>query len=89
MYYVYILKSEKFDKYYIGQTSNIDNRLHRHNAEMETFTSMYRPWILIGYITKETRSEAMALEGKLKNLNRERLFSFIKKYMGFMSRDEA
>ncbi|MBP1640789.1 MAG: hypothetical protein H6Q17_2372 [Bacteroidetes bacterium] len=56
---------------------------------METFTSMYRPWILVGYITKETRSEAMALEIKLKNLNRERLISFIQKYMGFMSRDEA
>jgi len=89
VYYVYILKSEQFDKYYIGQTNNIDNRLHRHNAGMETFTSMYCPWILVGYITKETRSEAMALEIKLKNLNRERLISFIKKYMGFMSRDEA
>ena len=27
MYYLYILKSEKFDKYYIGQTNDIQDRL--------------------------------------------------------------
>lgn len=49
MYYVYINYSEKFDKFYIGQTNNF-------------------------------RSEAIILEKKLKNLNRQRLLAFIEKY---------
>lgn len=89
MYYVYILKSVKFDKFYIGQTNDMVERLRRHNAGMEKFTSIYRPWKLVGYITKETRSEAMILETKLKNLNRQRLLSFIDKYLGIGGRDEA
>jgi hypothetical protein len=40
-------------------------------------------------IIESITSAKQALEIKLKNLNRERLISFIKKYMGFMSRDEA
>ncbi len=80
MYYVYILYSEKHDKYYIGQTNDVKARLERHNNGLENFTSKYIPWILVGFITKATRAEAVVLEKKLKNLSRERLPIFIAKY---------
>ncbi|MCE2962439.1 MAG: GIY-YIG nuclease family protein [Chitinophagales bacterium] len=80
MYYVYILYSEKHDKYYIGQTNDVKARLERHNNGLENFTSKYIPWILVGFITKPTRAEAVVLEKKLKNLSRERLQIFIAKY---------
>ncbi|MFN7424260.1 MAG: GIY-YIG nuclease family protein [Chitinophagales bacterium] len=80
MYYVYILYSEKHDKYYIGQTNDVKARLERHNNGLENFTSKYIPWILVGFITKQTRAEAVVLEKKLKNLSRERLQIFIAKY---------
>ena len=32
MYTVYILHSSTLQKYYVGQTQNIDNRLIEHNA---------------------------------------------------------
>ena len=32
MYYVYILRSEKSGKYYIGYTSNLEERLRYHNS---------------------------------------------------------
>ena len=80
MYYVYILYSEKHDKYYIGQTDDVKARLERHNNGLENFTSKYIPWILVGFITKPTRAEAVVLEKKLKNLSRERLQIFIAKY---------
>ena len=90
MYYVYILKAVNFDKYYIGQTQNMEERLKRHNAGIENFSSKYKPWILVGYITKPTRAEAMALKTKIKNLNRLRLEAFIQKYININeSRDEA
>jgi len=80
MYYVYILFSEKLSKYYIGQTNNIDERLKKHNSGYEAFTSKGTPWKLQWKTEKATRSEAVELEQKLKNLSQKRLQQFMKKY---------
>jgi len=66
LFFVYILFSETHNRYYIGQTNNIDNRIERHNNGYEKSTSPYVPWKLIGTITKNSRSEAMILEKNLK-----------------------
>ena len=79
-YIVYINYSKAFDTYYIGQTENFDSRLLLHNAGLVKSTKPYLPWINVLQITKSTRSEAMILEKKLKNLNRIRLVAFIDKY---------
>ncbi len=79
-FYVYILYSEVFDKFYVGQTDNIEIRLARHNAGTEKATRPYKPWYLKWYTEKQSRAEAMQLEKKLKNLSKERLKSFIQKY---------
>ncbi|WP_425389625.1 GIY-YIG nuclease family protein [Ekhidna sp.] len=80
MYFVYILHSKSCNKYYKGQTNDLDDRLKRHNAGYENATSKCRPWKMVWNTRKETRAEAVALERKLKNLNRERLEAFMKKY---------
>jgi putative endonuclease len=79
-YTVYILYSESFDKYYIGQTANADSRVALHNAGSVLSTKPYAPWKMVCRLKKETRADAMALEKKLKNLNRQRLVLFIEKY---------
>ncbi|MGB4819396.1 MAG: GIY-YIG nuclease family protein [Saprospiraceae bacterium] len=79
-YYVYVLYSETFDRYYIGSTQSVSERISRHNAGVETYTKKYIPWELKISLEKMTRSEAYQLELKLKNLNREKLIKFIKKY---------
>ena len=79
-YYVYILYTSKFDKYYVGQTNDIADRLSRHNGGSERATKSYVPWQMKWHITKPSRAEAMALEKKLKNLSKERLRDFITKY---------
>ncbi|VBB47386.1 conserved hypothetical protein [uncultured Paludibacter sp.] len=81
MYQVYVLYSKSFNKYYIGQTNNVTERLKRHNNGYVKSTSNYLPWELIGFIEKETRAEAMKLETKLKNLNKSRIKIFITKYL--------
>ena len=83
--FVYILFSPIFDKYYVGQTQDIFNRLGRHNAGTEKSTAPYRPWTMIWYTTKPSRGEAMILEKKLKNLSKARIRKFIEKY----SQDET
>ncbi len=77
---VYILYAETHDRFYIGQTDNISLRLQRHNNGYEKATKPYAPWGIKCIVEKATRSEAMVLEKKLKNLNREKLLLFISKY---------
>ncbi|QLE02868.1 GIY-YIG nuclease family protein [Galbibacter sp. BG1] len=80
MYYVYILYSEKLDGYYKGYTQNIEKRLLRHNSGVENYTSKGVLWVLKLTIEKSSKTEAIILERKLKNLNRVRLEGFIEKY---------
>ena len=67
MFTVYVLYSEKYNKIYIGYTSNIEQRLLSHN-ELETkgFTLRYRPWELIYSEVFSKKSEAMKREKQLK-----------------------
>ncbi len=80
MFFTYILFSTAYDKYYIGQTNDLEDRLYRHNAGSNKSTAPYRPWKIVCTIPKETRAEAVVLENKLKNLTKERLRHFIQKY---------
>ena len=89
MFFTYILYSKSLDLFYKGSTSNIDNRLSRHNSGLETFTSNGIPWELIWFTSKDSKSEAYKLEMKLKNLNRERLILFIKKYADNIADEKA
>ena len=67
MYSVYILYSEKFDRFYIGQTDDINARFKRHNEGKVKSTKHYIPWEL-KYIEKfKYRSQAMKREKFLKN----------------------
>ena len=68
MYYVYLIYSEKYDSYYIGQTNNLEDRLNRHNQNRCKFTKNKGPWILIGYKICKSRSEAVLLENRFKRL---------------------
>ncbi len=75
---VYILYSERFDKYYIGQTSSMEMRLERHN-EFEltnSFTSKYRPWKIMAWVeTGDYRSSAMKVESRLKALKSKKMIA--------------
>ena len=69
---VYILYSEKADRYYIGQTSELEERLMQHNQGDSSYTKFGIPWKLVYKERCENRSEAMKREKKLKgSKNRE------------------
>jgi len=75
-YYVYILYSEGYDKYYIGQTNSLEQRLERHNEfdSTNTYTSKYRPWVMKAFVLiGEGRADAMKVERKLKALKSKKL----------------
>jgi len=76
MHYIYILYSVKADKYYIGETPNVDTRLNWHNKLGDGFTSRYRPWELKKTFVVENRGRALRIEKYIKKKKRR---SFIEK----------
>jgi len=72
MYYVYILYSKSAEQYYCGQTSDLHKRLFRHNSGETPSIKHGIPWIMIGYIPVESRSESVLLEKKIKKRGIER-----------------
>ena len=71
-YYIYILYSSLKERYYVGQTDNLDNRLERHNQGKVKSTKYGVPWKLVHKIKVETRSEAVLLERKIKKRGAKR-----------------
>ena len=70
---VYILVNEELDKYYVGQTSDLDKRVYRHNHfDSNSYTSRYRPWRLIWNLGVSTRSTAMQVEKYIKSKKSKR-----------------
>jgi len=67
MFYVYILKSEKFGTYYIGVSGNIQNRLALPNRGKVRSTKSKKPWKLLCLKQFDTLSKAVKLEAELKS----------------------
>ena len=67
MYFVYILYSNKLDKYYVGSTGNPEDRLKRHNSGRSTYTKPGIPWNLVYLKEYQTRSQAYSAEQYIKS----------------------
>ncbi len=66
-WYVYILRSLRDGKYYIGYTSNLERRLKEHNSGRQRSTRNRAPFELVYYEEYESKSEAMKRERQLKS----------------------
>ena len=65
-YFIYILKSKSFSKFYVGSSGNPERRLTFHNSIEKGFTSRYRPWEIVYSKNFPTKSDAQAAERKIK-----------------------
>jgi len=61
-YYVYVIYSEKADKFYVGQTRNLEQRINKHNFGRGRYTSNKGDWSLKYFEEAESRGEAMKKE---------------------------
>jgi putative endonuclease len=66
-YYLYLLYSHSINKYYLGQTNNLNSRLHRHNLGECRSTKYGRPWSLVYFEIYHSRSEVLFRERYLKS----------------------
>ena len=67
-YYVYILRSQKDNKLYIGQTANLADRIRRHNEGRVPSTKNRRPLELLYSEELNDRSSAVNREQYFKSL---------------------
>ncbi len=67
MFTVYVLYSDKFNKLYIGFTSDLEKRFLSHNKlGTKGYTIKYRPWKIIHTEIFDNKTEAMKREKQLK-----------------------
>lgn len=70
MFYVYILKSLKNNRLYIGYTDDLKKRFQEHNAGFSLATKIRRPWRLIYYEAFYNKSDALKREKQLKQFKK-------------------
>ncbi len=68
MFNVYVLYPEKYNKIYVGTTSNLEERFKSHN-ELGTkgWTIKFRPWMILYTEEYEEKSLALLREKQLKS----------------------
>jgi putative endonuclease len=75
-YFLYILKSQKVDKYYTGISSDPERRLIFHNSIEKGFTARYRPWQIVLKLEFDSEEIAFKMEKKIKRMKSK---AYIKK----------
>ena len=72
-HFLYVLRSEQANRFYVGVSANPRLRLKRHNTTSTGFTARYRPWSLVYQHFFPTKQEALAAERKAKAWKSKRM----------------
>jgi putative endonuclease len=79
-YYFYIIFSPSLGKYYIGHTSDLNERLRKHNSNHKGFTGKANDWTYVYTESFLSKNEAYQREREVKNWkNKTRLETLISK----------
>ena len=79
-YYFYILFSEKLDKFYIGYSENLAERLKKHNSKHKGFTGRSNDWNIVYTEEFDTKKKTYSRERQVKAWkSRELIEKLIKK----------
>ena len=77
MYFVYILKSNKNGRYYIGSTNNLERRILEHNSGKTKSLKYLRPLEIVFYKEFIEEYEAKKIEKKLKRFKNKNIIERI------------
>ena len=79
-FYFYIIFSQFLDNYYIGHTSNLAERLRKHNSDHKGYTGKTNDWEFVYVETFSSKTEAYQRERQIKAWkNRNRIECLIAK----------
>ncbi|RIW15672.1 GIY-YIG nuclease family protein [Algoriphagus lacus] len=80
-HFVYILYSQQTDRYYIGQTEDLDRRLTEHNSHLyqDSFTKIASDWQMKKSLPCQSKWQAIKIESHIKkNRSRKYVEDFIR-----------
>lgn len=84
----YIIYSPFLDRYYIGETENLKDRLQLHNTGYFKgfWTSKVSDWEIFLEIPCKDRSQARKIEGYIKSLKSRKYIQKLRNDSGYMKR---
>ena len=67
-FFVYILHSlRKSDRYYVGYTTDLEQRFEDHNSGKSAHTKSWIPWEIVTYVAFTSKDKAQQFEKYLKS----------------------
>ena len=66
VFFVYILYSKTSDRFYVGQTDNLQERLISHNSGKSSYTSRVSDWEIVYVEEFATRTLCRKRENEIK-----------------------
>ena len=79
MYHTYILFSIIKNKYYIGSTSNLEERIKKHNSNHKGFTGGVGDWQVVYQENYKSKSEATQREMQIKKWKSRKMINSLVK----------
>ena len=67
MFYTYVIYSISRNRYYVGSTSNLQERLLKHNTNHKGFTGKANDWEIVHSEEFPSKEEALAREKQIKS----------------------
>jgi len=77
MFILYIIYSQKLDRFYTGYTTDLDKRLQEHNSGMSSFTAKASDWIIRYQQAFELREQAQKREREIKRKKSRRYIEWL------------
>ena len=66
-YYLYVLYSKQIDRYYVGATQDIEQRLLSHLSNHGGYTSRVKDWLVVYQEVFASKKEAYEREKQVKS----------------------
>ncbi len=70
-FFVYIIYSKEIDKYYVGHSADLDDRVFRHTNSGSKATKKAKDWTIVYKENIVTKSEAYRREMEIKKRKAE------------------
>ena len=67
MFTTYIIFSKNLDKYYIGHTTDLQQRLVKHLSNHKGFTGRTNDWVIVYQEIFDSKEQAYKREREIKN----------------------
>ena len=81
-HFVYVIYSVSAGKYYIGETSDVNERVKQHNSGFydSSFTWQVSDWELFWMLECKSRSQALKIEKHIKKMRNRKFYENLVHY---------